>query len=348
MHLTINIDIKRSHALILSTLLFIIVIGIAADYASSAGSLTQWHPLSEIAVDGIRIESTTSPGKINASYIEGGGSGQWLNSGSDIYYNAGKVGIGIMGPGAKLDVEQNTNSGTVLILKSGGGGDTNQGGQIQMTNTNPGVPTPNKYLRVDSAGSFSIVNSAYSAGIFGVSDSGTVSIPGSVVIGTTDLGTSKLKVVGTIESTSGGFKFPDGNVQTNAGLSRTALPDPSINEWTNEIRADDLSFATYAETSANLGVTKTLQYDLTSPRSIVLGVEMSRIGDGGSYGSLKADVSPDGVTWYTIAYDRGWTGAESHLSATYAGLARYIRFQLNLDTNLGTVYGRIREVTLIY
>ena len=41
---------------------------------------------------------------------------------------------------------------------------------------------------------------------------------GKVGIGTTSPG-QKLSVVGTIESTSGGFKFPDGSVQTSAGNS---------------------------------------------------------------------------------------------------------------------------------
>lgn len=41
---------------------------------------------------------------------------------------------------------------------------------------------------------------------------------GLVGIGT-DLPTSKLTVAGTIESTAGGFKFPDGSIQTTAGIA---------------------------------------------------------------------------------------------------------------------------------
>ena len=41
---------------------------------------------------------------------------------------------------------------------------------------------------------------------------------GKVGIGTTNPG-QKLSVVGTIESTSGGFKFPDGTIQTSRALS---------------------------------------------------------------------------------------------------------------------------------
>jgi len=42
---------------------------------------------------------------------------------------------------------------------------------------------------------------------------------GNVGIGTTNPGTSKLKVAGLIESSSNGFKFPDGTIQTTAGTA---------------------------------------------------------------------------------------------------------------------------------
>jgi hypothetical protein len=48
-----------------------------------------------------------------------------------------------------------------------------------------------------------------------VTAAGNVSIAGTLGIGTTTPG-QKLSVVGTIESTSGGFKFPDGTTQTTA------------------------------------------------------------------------------------------------------------------------------------
>src|SRR5712692_1827466 len=45
---------------------------------------------------------------------------------------------------------------------------------------------------------------------------------GNVGIGT-DTPTSRLTVAGTIQSTSGGFKFPDGSVQTTAGVSASQV-----------------------------------------------------------------------------------------------------------------------------
>jgi hypothetical protein len=57
--------------------------------------------------------------------------------------------------------------------------------------------------------------------------------PGLVGIGTTEP-TSTLTVHGTIESTLGGFKFPDGSIQTSAGVS-TSQAVTSLNNLTGNV-----------------------------------------------------------------------------------------------------------------
>ncbi|MBU4473474.1 MAG: hypothetical protein KJ842_04895, partial [Candidatus Omnitrophica bacterium] len=58
-------------------------------------------------------------------------------------------------------------------------------------------------------------------------------LKGSVGIGTTSPG-QKLTVAGTIESTSGGIKFPDGTIQTSAGsLQCTIVMSGWANKSTN-------------------------------------------------------------------------------------------------------------------
>jgi len=91
----------------------------------------------------------------------------------------GKVGIGVSAT-FLLDVLGSSNlnlnaDGTALVVSSGGTAGT-QGGQIQLVNTGTGVPTPSKYVRIDSTGDFQVLNNAYGASILSITDSGNVSL----------------------------------------------------------------------------------------------------------------------------------------------------------------------------
>ncbi len=69
----IIINVSKNHIRLFLVLFAVISVGLAANYAFSAPSLLQWHPLSEISADGgaTSIELTTTPGKINSSYLGG-------------------------------------------------------------------------------------------------------------------------------------------------------------------------------------------------------------------------------------------------------------------------------------
>lgn len=105
--------------------------------------------------------------------------------------SGGAVGIGTNSPtaGYTLDVAGNltvstgiayintSSAGTALTVRSNSAGGS-QGGQIAMTNTWPSATNPNKYMRVDDAGNWSLVNSGYSQGIFSVTDAGVANAYG--------------------------------------------------------------------------------------------------------------------------------------------------------------------------
>ena len=105
--------------------------------------------------------------------------------------SGGAVGIGTSSPtaGYTLDVAGNLTvstgvayinqnaSGTALYVRSNSAGG-NQGGQIAMTNTWPSATNPNKYMRVADDGTWGLINSGYTQGIFSVTDAGVANAIG--------------------------------------------------------------------------------------------------------------------------------------------------------------------------
>lgn len=102
--------------------------------------------------------------------------------------------------------------------------------------------------------------------------------PGNVNIGVTD-GTSKLTVQGTVESRTGGFKFPDGSTQTTAAFTAVASGTFTI---------DLASFAANGERSVFIGLGGvTLQSSdvvLVSPQSALpanFSIAYARVSSAG-------------------------------------------------------------------
>ena len=118
-------------------------------------------------------------------------------------YFAGNVGIGTPNPGSTagvtkvLEIANNANVGLVL---------STLGARREIyTDSN------NALYFADTSGATRV----------------TFSNNGNVGIGTTSPG-SKLTVAGTIESTAGGVKFPDGTTQTTAASGQASIADSSV------------------------------------------------------------------------------------------------------------------------
>jgi microcystin-dependent protein len=129
---------------------------------------------------------------------------------------SGNVGIGTSSPSVKLQV----NGGTAAI--------TNSTAAVLL---NLNDTTTNNIQFGTSGDGFYVSNTANKAIWFATNNSERMRITstGNVGIGTTSPG-QKLTVAGTIESTSGGVKFPDGTTQTTAA-SGNAIPAGSVMDY---------------------------------------------------------------------------------------------------------------------
>jgi hypothetical protein len=151
-----------------------------------------------------RQEITAVPYALHALNGGGGGGGQWQLVGNAITNtNSGFVGINGSSPLTSAEV-----FGVRSPATSG------YGGMYMSTAGNQGEP----FYGYDAGGLRAwtyLEGSTQSWKLFNGGDRLTVTSGGNVGVGTTSP-SSKLQVAGMIHSTTGGFKFPDGSIQTSA------------------------------------------------------------------------------------------------------------------------------------
>ena len=114
----------------------------------------------------------------------------------------GNVGIGQPSSGRKLEIYDDLAEGPMLLLTN-----TTASGDVAIDFHSAGIFQAN--VAYEPTGDYLTINSRNTSNTV-LNEAG-----GNVGIGITSPG-QRLSVAGTIESTSGGFKFPDGTIQTSA------------------------------------------------------------------------------------------------------------------------------------
>jgi hypothetical protein len=249
-------------------------------------------------------------------------------------YVSGNVGIGTT-PSTKLDVVGPVLAGSRIaigqqasVLKAGSSNYYSAEVASYIPSTAPGVDSIGWKIR------------PYYYGKGGLFDALTVTPNGNVGIGTS-VPNQMLSVVGTIESTSGGFKFPDGSVQTVAYPFSNGVAD--LNR--NLPNAGLTSSVTNTSSSGNAVLAAVTGDGTTSSHIAYLRLGTSeisprdwRVGMIDGTGSFKVRDNLGGVDRMTISGDSiSFTGnvTGTSIRANYQDVAEWVPATEHLEP--GTV-----------
>jgi hypothetical protein len=115
--------------------------------------------------------------------------------------------LSLCASGQSINIAGGTGSSQVNIASSNAYGGAGYAGFFTLTNTNAGATNTNKYIRTNIAGGLEVINNAYNAVIFAISDAGNVNISGSfngsgAGISTNTIPVASISATGTKDSTT--------------------------------------------------------------------------------------------------------------------------------------------------
>jgi hypothetical protein len=121
-----------------------------------------------------------------------------------------------------------TGAGTVGITITGSNtrGGTGYADVLQFTNASSGTTNPNKFIRVDSAGTIQILNSAYTTGLWSLTDTGVVTQNGNLTFSSANTNINP-------HTTSGSVVFAPGNSGSVALAYSDVSYNPVFGDYTN-------------------------------------------------------------------------------------------------------------------
>ncbi|MFA6091099.1 MAG: hypothetical protein WC774_04990 [Candidatus Gracilibacteria bacterium] len=259
-------------------------------------------------------------GNVNDLNTRIGNIALWSNVIGGISYTGGNVGIGTTSPLTKLHIEDGaqiasflgTTRGTFSLSSPYA---ANYYQAIDFLYTSNANPTARIGVKNTSGGTYLNFGTSnnYAGGITNTAMS--IDPSGNVGIGTTTPG-QKLSVAGIVESTSGGFKFPDGTTQTTAAVFPNLL---SANGYQKLPGGLILQWGTYTATMSHtasyvvtfpIPFTATLNVINTVANTVNTGVTPTYVPVTAitasnftfQYGSVNGLAYSTSARWFAIGY----------------------------------------------
>ena len=137
---------------------------------------------------------------------------------------------------------------------------------LKLQNTYSAATNPNKYFRIDNAGSFQVINSAYTNNIFNLTDAGALTVP-------------SVATVGNLVTTSGVYWSNGAAYSSGGGGSGTPGGSNTMVQFNNSGTFTGATYLQYNLTSGNLVSNSTTQSTSTSTGALVLA---GGLGVGGN------------------------------------------------------------------
>jgi len=205
-----------------------------------------------------------------------------------------------------------------------------------VTNTYSGATNPSKNFRVNSTGDLQIINDAYSANIFNLTDAGVLSVPKISAGGTT--GTSGQ----VLQSTGSGLQW------ASVGGSGTVTSITAGTGLTGGTITSSGTLAIDTTVVPRLGVDNTFTGNLTAPKFITSGGTSSQFvkGDGTLDSSTYLTTGTAASTYSPIAGSSSLTTTGTITTGTWSGLFGAVSGANLTNLTAGNLTGTIPSTVL--